>query len=701
MKSKNDKEKYETQSTKTNMKTNEKKITKKKVQSYITMFQRDGLSYLHTLNERQIEIMIEEMNKAYYNETPYVLDEQYDIIKDYMELHYPQNKILKQVGAIVPIEKNKVKLPYYMPSMNKIKPDTKNLFNWKTNYNGPYTLSVKLDGISGLYVIENGEKKLYTRGNGEYGQDISYLIPYLKLPYVNLHQETQPANKVSVRGEIIMKKEIFNSLFQEQASNIRNFVSGIINSKKTNSDKYQYLEFVGYEVIEPILKPKQQFHFLQEYGFQTALWREETNETLTNELLSNYLTQWRETYEYEIDGVIVSDNSNIYNREKDNPKHSFAFKMVLTDQVVEATVVDVLWNISKDGYLKPRVQIEPVVIGGAKIEYTTGFNGKYIKDNKIGVGAVIQLVRSGDVIPYIMKVIKPAHEAKMPLDIEYKWNETGIDIVVLNTETNNLVREKRIVKFFSDLEVECFNKGNITRFINAGYNSISSILQMTYDDYLSIDGVREKMAKKIYHSLCETIKKTTISKLMMASNIFGRGFGEKKLNTIIETYPYILNKTSFDINTISDKKALIEKINSMEGFGIKTATLFVEKLPHFYHFLNETKLLYKLEEYNNHIVGEKEKLNEEKKHMNKKINKGKNETIHPLSGKKIVLTGFRNKELEKQLNEVGASLCSTVSKKTDIVIIKSKNDKTNKSLKAIKLDIPRIELDEFREKYHI
>ena len=75
--------------------------------------------------------------------------------------------------------------------------------------------------------------------------------------------------------------------------------------------------------------------------------------------------------------------------------------MVLSDQSAEAKVLDVLWSASKDGFLKPRVKIEEVNIGGAKINYATGFNAKFIQDNKIGLGAVIKIIRSGDVIPKI------------------------------------------------------------------------------------------------------------------------------------------------------------------------------------------------------------------------------------------------------------------------------------------------------------
>ena len=108
---------------------------------------------------------------------------------------------------------------------------------------------------------------------------------------------------------------------------------------------------------------------------------------IDNTLLSNVLVSWREDYEYTIDGVIVTDDK-IYPRTDKNPEHGFAFKMVLSDQVAEAKVLNVIWSPSKDGYLKPRIQIEPVVLGGAKIEYATAFNAAFVEDNKLGIGAL-------------------------------------------------------------------------------------------------------------------------------------------------------------------------------------------------------------------------------------------------------------------------------------------------------------------------
>ena len=92
---------------------------------------------------------------------------------------------------------------------------------------------------------------------------------------------------------------------------------------------------------------------------------------------------WRDDYKYEIDGVICI-NDEIYPRTTGNPEHAFAFKMVLSDQVVEVKVIDVNYSISKYGYLNPVIQIEPVHIRGADIEFATAHNIKNVIDNNIG-----------------------------------------------------------------------------------------------------------------------------------------------------------------------------------------------------------------------------------------------------------------------------------------------------------------------------
>ena len=338
-------------------------------------------------------------------------DNQYDIIKEYVEEKYPKNEIVKQIGAPV-TGKNKVELPYYMGSMDKIKPDTNALIKWKAKYDGPYIISAKLDGISGLYSTENVVEKLYTRGNGVVGQDISMFIPYLKLPKLN------QAKDVTLRGELIIDRNVFEKKYKDKFANPRNFVAGIMNSKNVDTNKIADIHFVAYEVIKPELKPSEQMKMLEKINIYTVL--NETHKDITNEMLSELLMKVRSTYKYESDGIIVA-NDKSYQRQNKNPEHAFAFKMVISDQIAEAKVVDVIWSPSKSGFLKQRVRIEPIQLGGVRIEYATGFNGSFIENNKIGIGAKIQLIRSGDVIPYIREVIEPADAPKMP-NVEYHWN---------------------------------------------------------------------------------------------------------------------------------------------------------------------------------------------------------------------------------------------------------------------------------------
>lgn len=626
----------------------------------VNRFKTHGMSHLEELSESSIEHMIRYANDQYYNtETAIMTDNEFDIIKEYMENKYPKNQILNIVGAEV--IKNKVRLPYYMPSMDKIKPDTNALTKWKRKYTGPYLLSCKLDGVSGLYTTEGDQPKLYTRGNGEIGQDISYLLDVIKLPKIK---------NIVIRGEFIISKTVFNNKYKSKFANARNLVSGIINSKTIDS-KTKNVDFIAYEVIKPNILPMEQMKLLTQYGFNTV--RNNLFNNITNDLLSQILIDWRNNYEYEIDGIIVTNNQTTIRLNK-NPEHSFAFKMVISDQIAEAKVVDVIWQTSKNGYLKPKVQIEPVKLGGVTIKYATGFNAKFIETNKIGIGAIIKLIRSGDVIPFIQSVVQPAERAKMPLE-DYHWNETNVDVIINNIDDNDDVKEKLITLFFSTLKVDGLSTGNVKRIINAGYKSIPSILKMTKKDFENVEGFKEKMINKVYNSIQENIAKATLLDIMVASNILGRGLGERKMKPILEQYPNILIS-----NESNDKK--IEMLKLINGIGTENSKSFVSNIPKFLTFLKQCNLENKLQ-----IL---------------QIQTSKGKTItkkHILFDKHIVMTKVRDKDIIEKLKNEGGFLDDNVSKNTYVLIVKDINDISNKIKKAKELNIPIMIPSEFKEKY--
>jgi NAD-dependent DNA ligase len=482
---------------------------------------------------------------------------------------------------------------------------------------------------------------------------------------------------ITLRGELIIKEETFEQKYKDKFANSRNFISGIVNRKKLTQAEKEILkdiDFVAYEVIMPQnLKPSEQYNKLLELNTITVKNIQSiTYSELTNEYLSNKLLDFRANYEYTIDGIICIDD-NIHPRESKNPEHAFAFKMVLSDQIAEAKVVDVIWTPSKDGYLKPRVQIEPINLGGVRIEYATGFNGAFINDNKIGIGAIIELIRSGDVIPHIRKVTMPAPEAKMP-NVPYKWNETHVDIMLEDISTDETVKEKVITGFFRGLNVEGLSSGNVKRIIATGYDTVPKILKMTMEDFLKVEGFKEKTAKKLYDGIREKIEEAPITMIMSASNIFGRGFSDKKLELIMNEYPNVLlSKES--------KEQKISKVAAIKGMAQKTAEAFVERIPEFVQFIKE--------------------INLDKKLIQVPVEKVSIDQSHPLYNKSIVMTGFRDQDLQNKLKSIGAKLGTSVSKNTFVVLVKDLEEDTGKALDAKNLGIPLMTPEEFKKKYNM
>lgn len=628
----------------------------------LQQFKSQGISILEKLQECDLEQMILLANDAYYNEDPIMLDSEYDIVKEFIECKFPKNTIITTIGSPIST-KNKVQLPFEMWSMNKIKPDTNALEHWQHKYKGSYIVSCKLDGVSGMYCKDaNNQYKLYTRGNGKVGQDISHLIEPLHLCKPNIKQS------FAIRGEFIISRRIFQEKYKDKFANPRNMVAGIINSQSWDERIYD-LKFVAYEIIEPDMKPSQQLQTLQEWGLNIVVYMQ--NIQLSNNFLSTLLLDWRNNQEYEIDGIIVA-NDEIYPRISSNPEHAFAFKMVISDQMAEAKVVDVLWEASKTGYLKPRVRIEPIHLGGVRIEYATGFNGKFIQDNHIGIGALIRIIRSGDVIPFIQSIIQPAEIIKMP-EQAYHWTDTHVDIILDDLSSDPIIVEKNITAFFVELGIDGLARGNCKRLIEAGYNSIAKIIQMTKIDFEKMGF--KTLADKFILGISTKLKSATLVQIMTASGKFGRGISGKTIELIMTGEPTIL--------TIQEPDAgMIAKLIKIKGIGSIVANAFTEHIREFLAFLKECKLEYKLEPVQQPSI------------IPIIVNNN-----HSLFGKKIVMTKVRDQEIIQKLTEYGAILVDIVNSDTCVLVVKSKEDTSAKITKALEKGIPIMTPDVFKNTY--
>jgi len=323
-----------------------------------------------TLTQKDLENLIIYTKDKYYNDEPIISDIEWDELYDILISKYPKSSIILKVGAPVRDEINKIKLPYWMGSMDKIKPLSKELIKWLNVYKGPYLISEKLDGISALLVRKNSNISLYTRGDGEYGQNLDYLVKSLNF---SKFIKDKDSKDIAIRGEFMIEKTLYETKYSKTYPKARSLVAGLINSKHPDPTIIKDIEFIAYEIIIPDkLKASSQFEMLENLGFKTAHHVKVEAGNLNNDELITLYNKFKKSSKYEIDGIIITQDDEYKRNTTGNPDYSVAFKMQLDEQMALTTVETVEWNVSKHGALKPRVKFIPVVIGGDIITYATG-----------------------------------------------------------------------------------------------------------------------------------------------------------------------------------------------------------------------------------------------------------------------------------------------------------------------------------------
>lgn len=618
------------------------------------------------LSQIELESIITYATDKYFNTNkPVFEDVIYDILVDFLKKKFPKSSVLKNIGSKLK-SRDKVKLDYWLGSMDKIKPGTCDLDKWLDNYKDNYILSDKLDGISALLVYRtNGIINMYTRGTASEGLDLTILLKYFNLPSLDtiINSKYKANNKnilMAFRGELILEKKVFNERWSSIMKNGRNTVAGLVNSKNINPQLANDTKFVVYEIVDPLFLPEDQLKISKKLGFDVVNYK--IVSSINYEYLSEYLKKRRNESEYIIDGIIVTNNALYERNIKSNPKYAFAFKDVLEEQITDATIIDIEWNVSKDGLIKPVLILNPVNICGVTITRVSGHNAKNIVDNKLGIGATIKLIRSGDVIPYIKEVIKPAKTIKMP-DIEWCWNSTNVDIVSKKLDSKEILI-KNIYHFFSSLDTNGLGEQNIKKLVNYGFDSVLKILKSTEKDFIKVEGFKEKSSLNLVKSIKKATKNVKLYNLMSASNKLGTGIGKEKIKIILDKYPNLL----IDYKKWSNNE-FINKLKELNNWEEKTSSLFVNNFNQFMNFYNEIKDYVKIEEIEN---------------TEKKILK------NIYSNKNIVISGFRDAELKLFLENSGAKITNTINKNTDLLIVKDENTialSTSKVKKALDLGI--------------
>lgn len=639
------------------LKENSSKNTTRKRMSSFKHLSENPIEYLKNHDTTKIAKQLKEASFQYYKGTPVITDDIFDIMKNYLIEHDPKNPVLEEIGAVPPGEK--IKLPHWTGSLDKIREDESALEKWKSKYTGNVVISDKLDGNSALVVYSSKGIKMYSRGDGYYGQDISHLVSLIsgipkKIPFANF----------AIRGELIISKELWKT--KGKGANARNAVAGVMHSKHPDKELASIIDFVAYEQLQPRASASDGMEVMSEFGFKVPYNKMLKTEDLTMESLSKILMERREKSPYEVDGIVIvhdDDHNQIVGK---NPSYAFAFKSILTHEEAEVIVKEVIWNASKDGYLKPLIHFEPVTLAGASIQKATGFNAQYIETHTIGPGSRIVIIRSGDVIPHIVRTLTKSASGKPSFpDVPYVWNDTHVDIVLKDKSKASDVNIKRMTYFAKTLEMKGVGEGVIERMYKNGIDSIKKLLNVTVEELIKMEGFQRKSAEKVVNEIKESVAKADCLTFMDASNLFGRTIGEKKLKLIVTNFPKILE----------EYRPTELELSKVDGIGPTTAKQFLDGLEDFFEFMKDIGIP-----------------------CNKPITKSVS-TNSSLKDLVVVFTGMRDKELEEVIESRGGKISSTVSKKTSVVVAKDPSDESGKVKTAKELGVEVIDFDTFRKKY--
>ncbi len=325
--------------------------------------------------------------EAYYLSDPIMSDEEFDVLVEALRVWNPKHPLLTKVGWGLTVYGDKAKLPEPIRhSLDKVQ-------SYETLTRDYYIASLKLDGMSCLLQYVDGELKLaVTRGDGEYGVNITAKTPYIK----GIPQKLEYKSNICLRGEIFISLPEFTANLAEDYVSPRASASGIINRKS----------FEGLEHVEFALHPECFLPYIQscadslgdahkEMKVLPSDFKHMSEPLLTAPYEESLVEFYKKNTYYPTDGLVLSQYAH---------EDIFAFKFE-TEKVI-TKVIDVEWNVKKGGKLIPIIHYQPVKLYDTICKKCTGHNFEYIVTNEIGVGTEIELTKANEIIPYITKVVK-------------------------------------------------------------------------------------------------------------------------------------------------------------------------------------------------------------------------------------------------------------------------------------------------------
>lgn len=388
-----------------------------------------------------LEQRIQKYADAYYQGNEQIDDAEYDALIDQLRKESPKSELLPENQGIAGSDlkgiDKKYKLPITMGTLAKCNTDEQFEEWWSKHPHDDIVVETKCDGAGCVIHYENG-KLVYarSRGDSEYGTDLTDKIKaigvptWLKLVHVNSdgsrYAENFKDGVTDIRGEVIMKKQVFDEKYKGQFKNARNLVSGLLGQKEV-SPILKDCMFIAYDVFDTPIEGSgrridhtetSKLEFLMDNEFNVPMYehfvinqyrKDKTIEEQSKEIF-NKIKERKDNIDTSnpaggipCDGIVIKQNKvSKEDLMRHTPLNNVAYKPNL--QIAVTKVIDIDWTL-KGRYLAPTAVVEPVELEGTTVQRASLSNINKMLELGIEIGSTVEIKKSGMVIPQIVKVI--------------------------------------------------------------------------------------------------------------------------------------------------------------------------------------------------------------------------------------------------------------------------------------------------------
>ena len=582
-----------------------------------------------------------------------------------------------------------------------------------------YVVEPKFDGGTIALVYENDVLvRAATRGNGTMGEEMTHNAKVMRSIPLRAAFSKYGITKVELRGEALIKKDTFEKINKQREAdgqqlfaNPRNAATGGLRTKHPEETKARGLEaFIyqlgyaenaatdvkngsntdlsrdyregvesGQELVEKLFKTHHEsIELLGGLGFKVPKMDEETKVCRNIEEVIAHCNDWqerRDSYDYEIDGIVVKVNSLAIQAQcgytSHHPRWAVAFKFKAKQATTRLR--DVEFQVGKIGTLTPVARLEPVALAGVMVSNVSLHNEDFINSKDLRIGDQVLVERAGDVIPYIVKSFPELRDgSEIPVKYpEFCPFDATKSVKLVREEGESAYRcptctcgrqdyQKFVFHASKDaMDIEGLSKATIERFMQMGWlKTLADLYRLDYAAISKMDGFGKRSAEKLEKAI-EKAKQNPIHRLLASLTVHHLGRRASKLLA-----------------------AEVENVFDLTHFDVEKLTMVREIGP----VLAENVVAYFSDEKNIAVLRDMESLGVNMK-QTAEDRKNQPNTEGVLSGKTILFTGaltqFTRETAEKAASAAGASLASGVSKHLNILVVGEKAGSKLKKAQAL------------------